>query len=138
MTKRRAKTAKLDDLLRQAEQSEAALAVNLARRNALAEEQKRLARERAGDPTAVELLEIEHRLRQIEREYDRMEAAAQQLASEAIRARTAYGEAARRLREAEGTWERLEKHPERFNEYSRWQRQDIERRCNEIVKELGK
>ena len=134
----RQRRAKLNDLLRQAEQAEAAVLANLARCNALGEEFKALARERAGDPTAVELLEIEHRLRQIERERDRREVEVQQLAREATRARTAYGEAARRLREAEGTLERLEKHPERFNEYSRWQRQDIERRCNEIVKELGK
>jgi len=134
--KRRTKTAKLDDLLKRAEQAEAALAENLARSNALGEEHKRLARERAGEPTAVELLEIEHRLRQIEREHDQLEVEAQHLGAEATRLRTAYSQAARRVREARETLERLRETPERFDEYSRWQVSQIRQLCNAAIKEM--
>ena len=101
--RRRTKTAKLEDLRQQAEEAEAKLAANLTRSNALGEEHKALVRERAGEVTAVELLEIQHRLRLIEREHDRLEVEAQHLGAEAIRARTEYGEAAGRLGGAGGT-----------------------------------
>ena len=93
--------SKIEELEKRAEEAEARLQANLARRNELGSEGRALEIERRQGVGVVRRLEIEERLKQVVAELRALDIEADRLSREAMVTRGEFTEARRRLRAAQ-------------------------------------